>query len=163
MSQAYVELIGSFYAAFRRRDHQAMAASYAPDAAFHDPVFETLRGWQIAAMWRMLCERATDLELTTDRITTDGDKGSAHWEARYTFTATGRRVHNLIDASFVFADGKIVRHIDTFDLYRWARQALGLKGRLLGWAPPVQNAIRAQAARGLEAFVRKNGLGNEGR
>jgi hypothetical protein len=70
-------------------------------------------------------------------------------------------VHNLIDASFVFADGKIVRHIDTFDLYRWARQALGLKGRLLGWAPPVQNAIRAQAARGLEAFVRKNGLGTE--
>jgi len=36
---------------------------------------------------------------------------------------------------------------------------LGLKGSLLGWAPPVQRAIRAQASRGLDAFARANGLG----
>ncbi|PKL96597.1 MAG: DUF4440 domain-containing protein, partial [Gammaproteobacteria bacterium HGW-Gammaproteobacteria-7] len=30
--------------------------------------------------------------------------------------------------------------------------ALGSKGRLLGWLPPVQNAIRQQAAKGLAAF-----------
>ena len=35
---------------------------------------------------------------------------------------------------------------------RWARQALGGKGLLLGWAPPVQAAIRRQAARGLAQF-----------
>jgi len=45
-----------------------------------------------------------------------------------------------------------------FDLHRWASQALGLKGLLLGWAPPVRRAIRRRAARGLEAFIAARGL-----
>jgi len=153
------DLIRQFYAAFGRRDHQAMAGCYAPDATFRDPVFGELAGWRIGAMWRMLCERATDLVLTADHIVADADTGSAHWEARYTFSATGRPVHNAIEASFRFTGAKIIRHDDRFDLYRWSRQALGLKGVLLGWSPPVQNAIRSQAGRGLDSFIRKNGLG----
>jgi ketosteroid isomerase-like protein len=156
---AHDELIRTFYAAFQRRDHQAMAACYAPDPAFSDPVFTNLRGAQVAAMWRMLCERGKDLNIEASNIVTSDTAGSAHWEAHYTFSATGRHVHNVIDASFTFAGGRIARHTDHFDLYRWARQALGLKGVLLGWSPPVQNAIRAQAARGLDAFMRQNGLG----
>ena len=64
--------------------------------------------------------------------------GRAHWVATYTYSATGRPVENRIDATFEFRDGRIVRHRDRFDLYRWARQALGPKGLLLGWLPPVQ-------------------------
>lgn len=79
----------------------------------------------------------------------------AHWEARYDFTATGRKVHNIIDATFEFADGKIIRHRDHFDLHRWAGMALGLKGKLLGWAPPVQNAIRKMAVKGLDQYEAK--------
>ena len=51
--------------------------------------------------------------------------------------------------------GKISRHIDQFDLHHWAGQALGLKGRLLGWTPFVQSAIRRNAARALEGFSPK--------
>ena len=51
-----------------------------------------------------------------------------------------------------FRDGKIAEHRDHFDLWRWAGQALGIKGLLLGWTPFVQNAIRQQAAKGLAAF-----------
>jgi len=40
-----------------------------------------------------------------------------------------------------------------FDLYRWARQALGIKGLVLGWTPPVQRAIRRRAIRSLDAFA----------
>jgi ketosteroid isomerase-like protein len=158
-AQRHARLIRAFYAAFQRRDHEAMAACYAPEAQFRDPVFTDLTGWRIAAMWRMLCERATDLDVSVADVAAGAESGSAHWEARYTFTATGRPVHNVIEASFVFAGGKIQRHIDTFDLYAWARQALGLKGLLLGWTPPVQRAIRAQASRGLDAFVQKHDLG----
>ncbi|MNG25521.1 hypothetical protein D3C84_1103890 [compost metagenome] len=61
-------------------------------------------------------------------------------------------VENRIHARFLFSDGKIIEHHDSFDLWRWARQALGVKGLLLGWAPPVQEAIRKQAARGLAAY-----------
>jgi ketosteroid isomerase-like protein len=39
-----VELIERFYAAFGRKDGDAMAACYAPDARFSDPVFGELRG-----------------------------------------------------------------------------------------------------------------------
>lgn len=103
-------------------------------------------------MWRMLCARGKDLRLEYSDVKGDANSGSAHWEAWYTFSATGRQVHNIIEARFTFADGLIATHTDAFDLYRWSRQALGLKGLLLGWSPLVRNAIRAQAARGLERF-----------
>lgn len=146
------ELIRHFYAAFARRDSAAMNACYAKDIEFHDPVFQRLRGDDARRMWRMLCARAKDLSVAADAIDADEHTGRAHWVASYTFGATGRRVENRIDASFVFDGGLIVQHHDRFDLYRWARQALGLKGLLLGWLPPVQAALRKQAAQGLRAF-----------
>ena len=151
--ERHAEVIRAFYAAFQRRDHAAMGACYTPDATFSDPVFPDLRGPQVAAMWRMLCERGTDLRVTFGEVEATEAGGSARWEAWYTFGATGRPVHNIIRAEFTFRDGRIARHRDDFDLYRWARQALGVKGALLGWTPPVQNAIRRQAARALAAFT----------
>jgi ketosteroid isomerase-like protein len=149
------QLIENFYQAFKRRDPDAMIACYAPDIWFSDPVFRDLRGPRAGAMWRMLAERASGLELTFSGISADDRTGQAHWEARYLFSATGRKVHNVIDARFEFRDGKIVRHADSFDLWRWSSQALGAKGKLLGWAPPIQNAIHKTAIRGLEAFEAK--------
>jgi ketosteroid isomerase-like protein len=148
----HTELIRRFYTAFAARDHAAMAACYAADAEFSDPVFSSLRGAEIADMWRMLCQRAQDFRLELGAVTADGSLGSARWEAWYTVTATGRPVHNVISASFVFEGARIRRHTDRFDLYAWARQALGLKGLLLGWSPPMQRAIRAGARRNLERF-----------
>ncbi len=148
-------LIERFYAAFARRDAPLMTACYAPDARFTDPVFD-LAGAQVGAMWSMLCERGTDLRLSFRDIRADAAAGSAHWEARYTFSATGRPVHNIIDAAFTFKAGLIAVHADTFDLWRWGRMALGAKGVLLGWTPFVHKAIRAQAQRGLDAWMRSH-------
>jgi ketosteroid isomerase-like protein len=148
-------LIASFYAALDRRDPDAMLACYAPDVRFSDPVFPDLDAAGVAVMWRMLCSRGKDLRVVASTITADAVAGAAHWDATYTYSATGNRVENRIDALFTFRDGLIVRHQDHFDLYRWARQALGAKGLLLGWLPPVQNAIRAQAAAALAAWRAK--------
>jgi hypothetical protein len=68
-------------------------------------------------------------------------------------------VHNRIEAEFLMADGFIREHRDHFSLHGWARQALGVKGLLLGWAPPVQAAIRAQAGRALDLFIRSTDTG----
>lgn len=149
---ANAELIQRFYAAFAKLDSAAMNACYAPDVEFHDPVFQTLRGDDARRMWRMLCARAKDLTVVASDIEADEHTGRAHWVATYLFSATGNPVENRIDASFTFRDGKIATHRDRFDLYRWARQALGLKGLLLGWLPPVQAAVRKQAAQGLRGF-----------
>ena len=42
--------------------------------------------------------------------------------------------------------------VDTFDLWRWSRLALGPKGAALGWAPFVKKAIRSQALRNFESW-----------
>jgi ketosteroid isomerase-like protein len=152
------QLLQTFYTAFGRKDHAAMAACYHPEVHFSDPVFTDLQGWRAAAMWRMLCERGKDLTVTFSDVQADDSKGSALWEARYTFSATGQPVHNKISARFEFADGKISKHADHFDLRAWMGMALGLKGKLLGWLPPVQNAVKAQAMQGLEAYISKHSL-----
>ncbi|HVN35968.1 MAG TPA: nuclear transport factor 2 family protein [Casimicrobiaceae bacterium] len=142
-------LIARFYDALGRRDAATMIACYAPDATFSDPVFGSLDAGGVAAMWQMLCARGKDLAVVASDIAADGATGGAHWIATYTFSATGSRVVNRIDARFEFRDGRIVRHDDRFDLREWLRQALGWKGALLGWLPPVQRAARAHAAKAL--------------
>lgn len=151
-SDENADLITRFYEAFNRLDAQAMAACYTDDVLFSDPVFGELRGRDAGDMWRMLTSRAKAFSLVFDQVHAEARTGSAHWVATYLFTQTGRTVINDIQARFVFRDGKICEHHDQFDLWRWSRQALGAKGALLGWTPMVQNAIRAQAHKGLKAF-----------
>lgn len=152
---ANAALIERFYRAFQARDGAGMAACYHPDIVFSDPAFGELRGKEAGAMWAMLCSRAKDLQLEVSAVRADDAAGSAHWEARYTFTQTGRPVHNVIEASFAFRDGLIVRHADNFDFWRWSRQALGAAGLLLGWTPFLRNKVRATARGGLEAWMKK--------
>src|SRR6476660_3118550 len=109
-------MIAGFYDALGRRDASAMIACYARDATFSDPVFPALDAAGVAAMWRMLCARGKDLEVVASDIDADANAGRAHWVATYTFSTTGRRVENSIDARFTFRDGRIVRHEDRFDL-----------------------------------------------
>lgn len=150
-----VQLIESLYTAFQRRDPDGMIACYADDIWFSDPVFHDLRGPRVGAMWRMLTARASSLEIAFRDVRADDTTGSAHWEARYVFSATGRQVHNVVDARFELHGGKITRHADSFDLWRWAGMALGAKGKLLGWAPPIKSAIHKNAMRNLEDFETK--------
>jgi ketosteroid isomerase-like protein len=146
-------IIRDFYTAFQKRDAAGMAAHYHPEVRFSDPVFPDLRGPRAVAMWRMLCERGADLVIEFRDVSADDRRGAAHWDARYTYSGTGRKVLNRIDATFELEGGKILRHTDSFDLYRWARQALGPVGLLLGWTPMVQNKIRRTAAAALDRFA----------
>jgi uncharacterized protein len=146
-------LIERFYTAFNAHDGGAMAACYGPDARFSDPVFTDLRGDEPGAMWRMLTARADDLTVDLVEHHSHDDRGSAHWVARYTFTETGRPVTNDVHGSFRFADGLIAEHHDEFDFHRWARQALGPSGLLLGWTPFLRSAVRRRARAGLDEFM----------
>ena len=142
------DLISRFYASFAARDADGMAACYADDVVFSDPVFPHLVGEEARDMWRMLCERGKDLEVVTSNVT----DSSAHWDATYTFSTTGRKVLNRIDAAFVVENGKIKQHTDRFDLWAWTRMALGVPGVVLGWSPLLQNKVRSQAAAGLAKY-----------
>jgi ketosteroid isomerase-like protein len=146
-------LIERFYAAFGECNGSAMTACYATGAHFRDPAFGDLEGEEIGAMWRMLTGRATDLKIELREHDADEDSGTAHWIARYTFS-TGRPVVNDIQASFRFADGLIVDHVDEFDFRSWAKQALGPSGHLVALLPPLRSKARAKALDQLAAFRR---------
>jgi ketosteroid isomerase-like protein len=148
-------LIREFYAAFARRDAEAMARCYHDDVFFTDPAFPRLRGEEARDMWRMLVSRAADLEIVLNEASADAEGGRAHWTARYTFSKTGRPVVNRIEATFAFRDGRIVRHYDRFSFWRWSSQALGPIGRFFGWFAPLKWLVRKQAAEQLSRFSAK--------
>ncbi len=146
-------LLKKFYTCLQHRDYEGMYACYAPNAIFSDPVFTHLEGKEIYAMWRMLMERGKDLVVKFSDIDANYTNGHARWEATYTFSTTGRKVHNLIHSQFTFRDGLILTHEDTFSLWRWSRMALGVNGIFLGWSPPVQRKVRETARRSLTQFI----------
>lgn len=152
----HAQQIERFYAAFARGDWAGMAACYHPEVHFSDEAFD-LHGADAGLMWRMLVSSGRDLTMEYRDISADERSGCAHWDARYTFSATGRKVLNRIDASFEFRDGLIVRHVDRFDFWTWSRQALGMPGLLLGWSSLLRSKVRAQAAKNLAAFKAKVG------
>lgn len=152
-------LIERFYRAFDASDGDTMAACYAPGVQFSDPVFTDLRGSRAGAMWKMLTGAGGDLSVELLEHEAGEERGSAQWRARYTFTETGRPVVNDVHASFRFEDGLIAEHRDEFDFHRWARQALGPIGLLLGWTPIVRSAVRRKAAARLDAFAGEPGGG----
>ena len=156
VAESNAEVIERFYAAFAKRDGSAMAKCYAPEARFSDPVFPDLRGREPGQMWRMLTEGGdedSDLEVELLGHSAEGDTGAAHWRATYTFPQTGRPVVNDIRANFHFKDGKIVDHVDAFDFHKWAGQALGLQGKLLGWTPVLRGVVRRTAGKRLDEFI----------
>jgi hypothetical protein len=63
----------------------------------------------------------------------------------------------VIDADFEFKDGKIFRHRDHFDFWRWSRMALGTSGLLLGWTPFLKNKVQTTAKARLRKFMEKQG------
>lgn len=150
------QLIEHFYTCFKNKDYKGMQACYADNATFSDPVFQNLNAVQVKAMWEMLLSRAKDMELDFSNVSADEHRGQAHWDAYYTFTATGRRVINRIDASFEIENGKIVKHTDKFSFYKWARQALGFSGWLLGWTGFLHQKVSTQAMDNLNKFMAKN-------
>lgn len=157
----HVLLIERFYEAFAKHQPQEMAACYHPEAKFKDPVFPELRGADIGTMWSMLVSRGgkqMKIDYTHRDIAADNRAGEACWEAHYHFSQTGRKVHNVVRAHFEFADGLILRHQDDFNFARWARQALGGRGLLLGHTRFLQNKVQTQAAASLAKWKAERGL-----
>lgn len=149
------DLILQFYQAFARRDAATMGRCYHDEARFNDPAFVNLNAAQVRAMWQMLCEGGKDLRIEFRQVQATETEGSCHWDAYYTFSQTGRSVHNSIDARFTFKDGKILTHTDHFNFWRWSRQALGLPGLLLGWTTFLQKKVQATAGGRLAKYMAK--------
>jgi len=148
------ETIENFYQAFTNLDPEGMAACYHKDIHFEDPAFGVLKGTKAGNMWRMLCssQKGKNFKVKYSNIKSNGETGSADWDAFYTFSQTGRKVHNIIHAEFKFKDGKIIEHVDSFNLHQWAKQALGTTGMLMGWTSFFKSKLNKQTNRLLIKF-----------
>ncbi|WP_422104334.1 nuclear transport factor 2 family protein [Winogradskyella sp.] len=153
-------LITTFYEAFNNLDAETMCSCYHEDIVFEDPAFGVLKGDKAKSMWQMLCDsqKGKNFKVVASNIEADSHKGSAHWEAFYNFSKTGRKVHNKIDAQFAFKDGLIISHKDRFNLHRWARQALGFKGLLFGGIGFFKSKLNRQTNRVLEKYIKEKKL-----
>ena len=154
------EIVEKFYEALANLDGDAMADCYHKEIEFQDPAFGVLKGERAGNMWKMLCnsQKGKDFKINLTNIKCTDNEGSSNLDAYYTFSKTGRRVHNRITSSFRFKEGKIISHKDEFDLYRWSRQALGLTGYILGWTGYFKNKFQAQSLKLLERYEEKTGL-----
>ncbi|MCH7771319.1 MAG: nuclear transport factor 2 family protein [Bacteroidetes bacterium] len=151
-------IIEKFYLDFENLDAESIVECYHKEIVFEDPAFGVLKGEKAKNMWRMLCisQKGKDFKIKTSNIEFENQKGKAHWEAFYIFSKTGRKVHNIINAEFEFKDGKIIKHFDQFNLYKWSRQALGFKGLLLGWTSFFKKKLNAQTNKLLSKFEQNN-------
>lgn len=156
------DLIYNFYSAFSKLEADNMIACYHNDIVFKDPAFGVLKGDRAKAMWQMLCEsqKGKDFIVTFSDVKMDDNCGSAHWEAHYTFTKTGRKVHNKINAEFIFKDGLIIQHTDSFNLHHWAKQAMGLKGMLFGGMSFFKEKLQQQTNYLLDKYIKEKKLSN---
>ncbi len=150
MKEQHENLISTFYSAFANADAEGMVHCYHDQIRFEDPVFGVLHGADAKRMWRMLVRPG--IRITYSEVAADDHSGSANWIAEYTFGKSQRPVINKIHAEFEFKDGKIIRHTDTFDLWKWSRQALGVSGLLLGWTSWMKNKLRNTVRGKLNAF-----------
>ena len=144
------QLIEKFFDAFAKLDYHTMQNCYGENPIFNDPVFGILQGDEVRSMWEMLCKNAKDFSLRYSSIEIDDEYATCKWAASYTFSKTSRRVVNNVKAYMRIQNNKITEHTDEFDFYKWARQALGLPGILLGWSGYLKNKIRRSAKSSLK-------------
>lgn len=150
------QLIETFYSAFARKDFKTMAACYHKEVEFEDPAFGKLKGVEASKMWEMLLTRSKDLSVVFSKVQATEQQGSANWVATYTFSRTGNKVVNNIQAAFEFKDGKIIKHTDRFDLSKWFVSAFGWKGYLFSGLPFLKNKFKKQAKQTLKNFISKS-------
>jgi ketosteroid isomerase-like protein len=151
------DLIQRFYKAFADAAAEEMVSCYHPEIIFRDPAFGELKGENAKDMWRMLVNSSKgELKITLGKVEEGADSGSAQWRAEYVFAPTGRKIINYISADFEFREGKIIRHTDHFDLWKWSRQALGWKGLFFGWTPFMRNQIQQRTNGLLKKWQTKN-------
>ncbi len=151
-------VIEQFYKAFDDLDAEKMVKCYHPEIVFNDPAFGQLSGERAKNMWRMLChsQKGKDFTIKYSKIKSENNRGSAEWDAYYSFSQTGRKVHNNIIATFEFKDGLIIKHTDHFNLRTWAKQAMGFKGWALGGTTFFKAKLQTQTNRLLDKYISRS-------
>ena len=131
-----------------------MTNCYHSEVTFKDPAFGQLSGDRACMMWEMLLSNTDAASVITHtNVIANKEFGSANWKAEYFFGPDKRKVTNEVKAEFVFKDGLILNHTDSFSMWKWSRQALGISGLLLGWTPIIKNKVQKTTKKRLDQYI----------
>jgi ketosteroid isomerase-like protein len=148
------DILSKFYSSFSEGNAKGMVECYHKNVVFQDPAFGKLEGNKAKKMWEMLLSnKKTTIKVSYSNIQTSNEKASADWIAEYVYGK--RKVINKVSAKFKFKEGKIIAHIDHFNLWKWSIQALGPIGYLLGWTPFMKAKIQKKVNQKLANYIAK--------
>jgi ketosteroid isomerase-like protein len=151
------QIIHRFYESYSQLDLQTMLDCYSEEVLFSDPVFGLLQGEEVRSMWAMLCKNARNFSLQFEPAQwLDEEYATCKWTASYTFGPSGRKVVNRAKAHMRVQQGKIIEHSDQFKSWDWSSQALGWKGKLLGWTSFMKLRIQRDARNALARYMEEN-------
>jgi hypothetical protein len=108
-------------------------------------------------MWRMLCAATRDKGRADWKLETrDITDRSAHWDAHYRFSATGRLVRQphrcRVRVRPARPDPAPPRPLRLLGL---VAPGAGRRGLILGWTPMFRKQVRAKAAENLRRYLDK--------
>lgn len=145
--------VHSFFQCLEGGDGAGAAAAYAADVQYWDPLLGSLSGPRALLRWPCFLKKAQGLDLFFCILSADEGVVQARYRLRYTDAGTGRRIDNDVHAEFTIRQDKIIRHRDSFSTWRFAAMQLGIRGRLLGFLPPLLHRLQREARADLEAFL----------
>ena len=149
-----VQIADNFYAAFSNHNSSEMIKLYHDDVIFTDPAFGMLKGDRAKKMWEMLLANSkSELKIQYEILDTSNEHATVSWTAKYIFGPQRRLVENHVTARLKIKQGKIVEHHDTFNMWKWSSQALGLSGRLLGWTGFMKKKVQLKTNRALDKYM----------
>lgn len=149
-----VQIADKFYNAFSNHNSSEMINLYHEDVIFSDPAFGILKGDRAKKMWDMLLSNdQSNLTIQYQIIESSDHDATIKWIAKYRFGPSKRSVVNHVTARLKIDKGKIVEHQDSFNLWKWSKQALGISGLLLGWTSFMRNKIQQKTNHTLDKFI----------
>ncbi|WP_339923671.1 nuclear transport factor 2 family protein [uncultured Cyclobacterium sp.] len=148
------DLLKKFYTSFSKGDSKGMVECYHKDIVFKDPVFGKLKGDRAFKMWEMLLSnKKADTKISFDIRRVSDERGKVNWVAEYAYGVKKRKVINKVSGEFKFKDDKIIEHIDSFNLWKWTKQAMGIVGYLIGWTPFMKSKIQNTTNKKLNKYI----------
>ncbi len=127
-----------------------------PQVSYSDPLFTDLRGVRVGLRWQWLLHHATDFKLQHQIIFWDERKAQVKSDISYTWLED-RPVHHQVLSTLTVWDDLIVRQVDEYPFWPYARQAYGVAGRLLGGIPWVQSVVQRRAMQAVEELATSAG------
>lgn len=147
-------LIEKFYTCLQQSDSDGMLSCYSNDIVYYDPMYDLLRGHEVISMWELFLKSTKNFTLEYSNITDLGDNYyTCDWTASYIYSDTGKRVADIGKAHMKTENGFITEHSDARSLHKWSEQAIGITGKLFGWAGFFRRRIKNDARRALLKYT----------